>query len=388
MADKAVIFDLYGTLVANFSLQEHEAVLKEMATIVRVPPDDYVRMWFDSYDWRAIGKISSPEDNIEYICRKLCKSVDKNQIKEAGRIRREFTRRGLKPWPDAVPVLSLLREMGYKTALISDCSAETPESWKATPLATLFDVTVFSCVVGFKKPDPRIYLRAAEQLNAKPEDCLYIGDGSSQELKGAELVGMHPVMIRSPLESPDAHRIDEGEWTGPRISSLWSLMARQNMVKTRVQAIVIQNNCVLFGYGKGHHFFIGGGLEEGETPEQAVVRELEEEVNIKGTVAFRIKEPPVIHTIGTGSYYDAHVTFLVDIHDQVPRLGYDPEETHVALHDKGLAGIDLVPLDRHESFTEIDIRFFRLLMTECVERGLGFTWTGPMQNLIKKKEKK
>jgi 8-oxo-dGTP pyrophosphatase MutT (NUDIX family) len=199
---------------------------------------------------------------------------------------------------------------------------------------------------------------------------------------------MHPVMIRSPLEPPDAHRIDEGEWTGPRISSLWSLMARQNMVKTRVQAIVIQNNCVLFGYGKGHHFFIGGGLEEGETPEQAVVRELEEEVNIKGTVAFRIKEPPVIQTIGTGSYYDAHVTFLVDIHDQVPRLGYDPEETHVALHDKGLAGIDLVPLDRHESFTEIDIRFFRLLMTECVERGLGFTWTGPMQNLIKEKEKK
>ncbi len=60
MKFKAVIFDLYGTLVDNFSARAHEEVLRKMASIIGAPPDDFVRLWFESYDWRAIGKM--PED--------------------------------------------------------------------------------------------------------------------------------------------------------------------------------------------------------------------------------------------------------------------------------------------------------------------------------------
>ena len=69
-----------------------------------------------------------------------------------------------------------------------------------------------------KKPDPRIYFMALEQLAIEPQDCLYIGDGSSHELTGALKVGMHPVWIRIPNE--DELRIDEEEWKGTVISSL------------------------------------------------------------------------------------------------------------------------------------------------------------------------
>ena len=220
MKYKAVIFDLYGTLVDNFSARAHEEVLRRMASIIGAPPDDFVRLWFESYDWRAIGKIASPEENIRYVCQKLGISVDEVKVHEAARIRYEFTRKNLKPWSEAVPVISRLRELGYKVALISDCSAETPLSWGDTTLAPLMDVAVFSCNVGIKKPDPGIYLQATRQLEVNAEDCLYVGDGSSNELSGAARVGMHPVMIRSPLEAPDAHRIHEEKWEGPRISSL------------------------------------------------------------------------------------------------------------------------------------------------------------------------
>jgi putative hydrolase of the HAD superfamily len=224
MPYKAIIFDLYGTLVDNFSLEKHETVLREMASILGAPPDEFMRMWFDSYEWRAIGKITSPEENIELICRKLGIPLDEEKIQSAGEVRRKFTRKGLDPWSDGIPVLQKLRQMGYKTALISDCSAETPESWPDTPLVSLMDVTAFSCVVGLKKPDPRIYLQTAERLGVKPEECLYVGDGSSQELSGAAAVGMHPVMIRSALETPDNHRIHEEDWQGPRITALTELL--------------------------------------------------------------------------------------------------------------------------------------------------------------------
>jgi len=51
-----------------------------------------------------------------------------------------------------------------------------------------------------EKPDPRIYHLALERLKVKPQDCLYVGDGSSHELTGARKVGMHPVQIHVPDE--------------------------------------------------------------------------------------------------------------------------------------------------------------------------------------------
>lgn len=224
MKYKAVIFDLYGTLVANFSESAHQEVLRQMASVLGAPPNEFVRLWFDTYEQRAIGRISSPEDNIRYVCNQLGLSPDEGRIQEAARIRYDFTKRNLKPWPDAIPVISRLKALGYTLALISDCSAETPASWQDTELAPLMDATVFSCSVGMKKPDPGIFLAATTQLGVRPQDCLYIGDGGSQELTGAERVGMHPVMIRSALETPDVHRIHEDNWGGPRISSLSEIL--------------------------------------------------------------------------------------------------------------------------------------------------------------------
>ena len=78
-----------------------------------------------------------------------------------------------------------------------------------------------SCVVGMKKPDPQIYLLVCEKLGVNPEDCVYVGDGGSNELTGAAGVGMYPVMIQDPGEDEDTHVVDkEKSWNGPVISTL------------------------------------------------------------------------------------------------------------------------------------------------------------------------
>ncbi len=221
MKYKAVIFDLFGTLIENFTRSEYESILAEMAAILKAPPNGFLRLWLDSFFERTTGVHKTQRESIEYICRTLDIEVSESQVAHALRVRQDYTARSVKPRPGSVEVLKQLKSEGYKTALISDCTCEIPNVWDVTPFAPLFDVTVFSCKAGVKKPDPRIYHIATEQLGVVTHDCLYVGDGSSRELTGALQVGMHPVLIRVPDESVDMHFIDrEKDWQGPVI---WSL---------------------------------------------------------------------------------------------------------------------------------------------------------------------
>jgi putative hydrolase of the HAD superfamily len=223
MKYKAVIFDLFGTLVDIFSRVEYYSVLREMMTILKAPHDDFMRLWHATGDRRVTGAFRTLEENLTYICRELNVPVIRSQINLAKQIRLNFVSLVLAPREGVIEVLSLLKSDGYKIGLVSNCSAEPPVIWPYTPFAPFFDATVFSSVAGIQKPDPRIYNMAAEQLKVKPESCLYIGDGESHELTGAAEVGMHPVLIRAPSEDSDTviranPEIDD--FPCPRISSL------------------------------------------------------------------------------------------------------------------------------------------------------------------------
>jgi 8-oxo-dGTP pyrophosphatase MutT (NUDIX family) len=154
------------------------------------------------------------------------------------------------------------------------------------------------------------------------------------------------------------------------------------MTRIRVQSIVVQDGNVLFGYGKGVHFFPGGQWEDGETAEEAALRELREEANVEGTVLFDIVEPEIKIHQTPDSLYDRHVTFLVDIGDQTPAIGYDPEEADTG-ENVSLAGIELVPIKEPGRFTWIDIRYFAALASECDKRGAIYPWLDDMKELLR-----
>jgi len=214
----AVIFDLIGTLARNFSAREFERLLHEMAAAVCAPAADFARRWVASFDERNKGLWPTLEANIEQVCRAMGVKSDPARLAQAARLMLDFRGRTLIPRPDAVETLNRLKALGCKTGLISDCSPEVPIVWRETPLAALIDAPIFSCLVGLKKPDPRIYHLACERLGVDPQDCLYVGDGDSHELTGADRVGMHAVMMRAPHDDPYRH--DPEDWQGPCISAL------------------------------------------------------------------------------------------------------------------------------------------------------------------------
>jgi len=227
MKYKAVIFDLFGTLIDKFSLREHRSVLRQMANVLSVSSDDFIQLWFDTFDERGLGVFQTIEANVEHICERLGVHSEDAQIELAAKINLDYTARGMRSRPDAEEVLSYLKTRGYKTGLISNCSTSIPEILKDMPFATLIDEAVFSSLVGLQKPDPRIYQIATDRLGVEPRECLYVGDGDSQELSGAAEVGMHPVLICDLDEdSTDVHRVDAEakQWNGPVISSLREIL--------------------------------------------------------------------------------------------------------------------------------------------------------------------
>jgi 8-oxo-dGTP diphosphatase len=79
----------------------------------------------------------------------------------------------------------------------------------------------------------------------------------------------------------------------------------------------------------------GGGVEAGETPTEASLRELKEECCVDGKILSELSS--YTDAVGTES-----VTFLIDIGDQEPRLGADPEFTQ---HQQILADMRWMALE-------------------------------------------
>ncbi len=221
MKYQAVVFDLFGTLVDIFSRREYDRVLTEMAEALAIPTSEFAEAWISGGDARTIGTVISPMGSLLEVCRTLRFTPAQAQLEQASQARLDYYRRNLKLRPDSVDVLIELKQRGHLVGLISNCATEILVSWQDSPLSRLIESPVFSCSVGLKKPDPRIYEMAASTLGVRTQACLYVADGDNGELQGAIDVGMHAVRIRAPYEVVgDSLRVSEENWRGITIESL------------------------------------------------------------------------------------------------------------------------------------------------------------------------
>jgi putative hydrolase of the HAD superfamily len=112
--------------------------------------------------------------------------------------------RGMLPCEPIVAAVRFAGDRGVKTGLISN-------SWSTSHydrelLEELFDAVVISAEVGLHKPQPEIYLVAAERLAEPPERCVFVDD-LRENCAGAEAVGMTAILHRDPAETVE--RIEE-----------------------------------------------------------------------------------------------------------------------------------------------------------------------------------
>ena len=214
---QAVLFDFFGTLTR--SVQRGPAH-EDTAELLGCPRDTLIEVLDRTYYQRASGLLGNAEATLRWVCAQAGVHPSDGAVRAGVVSRHRAVRADTRLRAEAVPVLAALRRRGVHTGLISDCTHELPAFLPHLAVAPLLDVRVFSVQVGRCKPDPALYLAAARRLWLTPADCLYVGDGGSHELTGAERAGMTAVRLAAPDLA--AHLVFNAEqgWEGPVLGSL------------------------------------------------------------------------------------------------------------------------------------------------------------------------
>jgi putative hydrolase of the HAD superfamily len=212
-----ILFDLFNTLIPGGDDGIREAVGAEMAADLGVPPAAFARLTRDTWPERSTGALGDLPAMLRTLSLRLGVTPSGEGVERAAARRRAVTDRLLRADSGTADVLDTLRARGHRLGLVSNCTVEVPEAWAAVPLSKRMDATAFSCALGVAKPDPRIFLHACSALDARPGDCVYVGDGADGELPAASALGMRTIQTVQFAENNAA-------WLGERIGSLAELV--------------------------------------------------------------------------------------------------------------------------------------------------------------------
>lgn len=174
MQYKAVIFDLDGVLV--FTDKYHYQAWKKLA--------DRLGIEFTEKDNDRLRGVSR-EESLEIILEKysgepISSDKRKEYLEEKNDTYRESL--GLMNREDVSAevrkTLEELRERGYRLA-IGSSSKNTAYILERTELTDAFDAVSDGTLISRSKPDPEVFLKAAELLGENPTDCLVVEDADA-----------------------------------------------------------------------------------------------------------------------------------------------------------------------------------------------------------------
>ena len=194
----AVLFDLDGVLTDTAKV--HAACWKKMF-------DEFLRKWAESrgeefrsfsitedYYLYVDGRLRS--DGVRYFLRSRNINLpegdpdappESETVSGLGNRKNDMVNalmesEGIDVYPDSVAWVRLLREQGYKTAVVS-ASSNCKTVLNSAKILDLFDTIVDGTVaadLGLEgKPSPDTYLNAAEQLGAEPKRTVVVEDAIS-----------------------------------------------------------------------------------------------------------------------------------------------------------------------------------------------------------------
>ena len=228
MVRGAVVFDLFGTLTVDQTRTERHSRQAAAADTLGAPLPEFVLALRESFTARAAGLWGTPAESLLAICHGLGIAPSPAAVDAAVRQREDAERLLARPRPGTLDVLTALHVAGVRTGVLSDCTGELVTVWPELPYAALVTASVFSCDVGVRKPDPRMYEEICRALSVEPSTVIYVGDGGSQELTGARAAGMRAVMLRNTrhADTADDLRYDaDTTWDGERVDSMTGLAA-------------------------------------------------------------------------------------------------------------------------------------------------------------------
>ncbi|HEX6548248.1 MAG TPA: HAD-IA family hydrolase [Candidatus Dormibacteraeota bacterium] len=103
---------------------------------------------------------------------------------------------------ESVAALESLSRRGPRLAIVSNADGRVEHDLLEYRIchrdegpATRVDAILDSTVVGFEKPDPRIFKLALEKLEVPPERAVHVGDSVRMDVGGARAAGVRPLHL-------------------------------------------------------------------------------------------------------------------------------------------------------------------------------------------------
>ncbi len=186
MSHKAVLWDLDGTLVD--SEEFHWLSWRDT-----MRPEG-VELTYEQF----LASFGQRNDRILPVW--LGADVDAGRVQRIGDDKESEYRRlaethGLTPLPGAGEWVSRLKDSGWKQAIASSAPRLNVEMMlRVAGLEDCFDAIVSADDVTIGKPDPQVFLKAAEKLGVPPPRCIVVEDAAAG-VEGARRAGMRSIGV-------------------------------------------------------------------------------------------------------------------------------------------------------------------------------------------------
>jgi putative hydrolase of the HAD superfamily len=138
--------------------------------------------------------------------------------------------------PEAPEALAALKARGLKLGIVSNVLSrgQVRSDLERYGIAGLFDAVLTSSEFGRRKPDPAIFLKAAELVGAGPSECAYVGDRVSRDIVGARRAGYAlAVRIRYAYGQSDEPPCPEPDLVVDRLDEILPALDRLEIGGTR-----------------------------------------------------------------------------------------------------------------------------------------------------------
>jgi HAD superfamily hydrolase (TIGR01549 family) len=97
--------------------------------------------------------------------------------------------------PGVPEALACFRELGLALVVVSNSDGTVERGLRDAGLRPFFSAVVDSALVGFEKPDPRIFEHALEISGREACRVLHVGDLFAADVAGARAAGIHALLL-------------------------------------------------------------------------------------------------------------------------------------------------------------------------------------------------
>ena len=192
---EAIVFDLWYTLICP---EQHRPAGVRSTTaipaLLQLDPIRFARFW----EAQLPTMYCSPRPLREYIAEyvsTLGRSLNEAETAAFEGVWAAHDTALRLPHPQVLGTLSQLIDSEVRLGLLSNAHEREIRHWPESPLSSCFDAVAFSCHIGCAKPWASAYHHILEALGVRPENAVFVGDGASDELRGAREAGFGAVVF-------------------------------------------------------------------------------------------------------------------------------------------------------------------------------------------------